>query len=219
MRKIIMKKRDNTTKRIPAEFLHFLEAPINCKDAYLVKRYIQQVYTERIENILDRKKEVPDADLMLIIADVAAEAPLDSDYTKIFEYLGLKETKHPFKELSSSTKDLYERSKRDLFYSFVKIGKKSPFDNIYTLAGHIILNMPEKFVKEVGVSFLMTVTLYLVKVAQAHKQPDNIIQNLRSKLEDNNMLPKDFPYSLHDVVDTVMRSIKVYIKEDIDYEK
>jgi hypothetical protein len=201
--------------KIPAEFTHFLNAPVISKDNMLVEKYIQQLYTERVENIYNNKKEASDADLMLVLADLSLEAPLNTEYTEIFEYLGYKEAKNKVKQLSSGAKEEYSHAKKELFRKLVKAGKENPSSNFYVFAGRTVLDLPNDLIKEAGIPVLMSLVtkiLIILRLQDVNNDilPKDIIDYLKSEF-------RDVKFSLYDTVDAILNSMQdcalEYIKE------
>ena len=124
---------DEDFKKLSKEFQMFLFAPAP-GDPDLVKRFEKVILEERIYNAVNGIREASDADLMIALSMLSAEAPLNNEATAIFIHLALKEVKkvgmeapEMFKEyehLSDYLQDEMRKMKRELFRRLVKASKE-----------------------------------------------------------------------------------------------
>lgn len=124
---------DEDFKKLSKEFQMFLFAPAP-GDPDLVKRFSRVILEERIYNAVNGIREASDADLMIALSTLSAEAPLNEEATAIFIHLVLKEVKkvgmeapEMFKEyehLSDYLQGEMREMKRKLFGRLVRASKK-----------------------------------------------------------------------------------------------
>jgi hypothetical protein len=116
---------NDASKIIPDSF-YFIHGPVFCEDKDLVDHFKAQIIQGREENIRKGLQEVPDVELLLVIADTAEKnLHIGTDLTNIFEYLYKKVVEHDTTvKLDPGSQRMYEYMKMQLYKQVVQKAKE-----------------------------------------------------------------------------------------------
>ena len=210
-----------TKKVISDEFNYYLSAPVSMDPLVSEEGYIG-VYSERVKNILNKRKEATDADILITLSvatTLSTTLFLGKEgmlFEEVLKYLDTKENLHKEMDLSSEAKKKYNELKKKLFYTTVQYGKKySSNNNQYLVASRIILSMPKKFIKKVTIPLLLTTVINIFKATLRDEGRNEKIAE--SVVADAKRLGIKVPEKLD--LKKVISSSAMYIRKYIGNEK